>query len=211
MISHPVRKSKYSYLLLTWLLVTLGLAGCIKEKKELNQHEMAPHERFFQHIKSLCGQTFLGNRTLAREDRRELLSGDETLLLHFFQCNNDVIRTAFHIGQPDGTTWDRSRVWSLGLEGDFLSILHEHRNENGQFKTISGYGGDTVAAGTDEQQLFIFTERTGEQGEILGWRVEVIPQQRFSYGTMKDGEWTWRVDFDLNHMVSNPPLPWGAK
>jgi hypothetical protein len=36
-----------------------------------------------------------------------------------------------------------------------------------------------------------------------------VPGERYTYGTIRGGEWTWRVDFDLSRTVPAPPAPWG--
>jgi hypothetical protein len=45
----------------------------------------------------------------------------------------------------------------------------------------------------------------------VGWRIEIEPGRRYAYGTTHDGDYDWRVEFDLGRSVPHPaPLPWGA-
>lgn len=168
-----------------------------------------PHVQFFHALRQLCGNAYSGQRIVARNDEREMLSGNEKLVVHFRECSDAQLLVPFHIEQPEENSWDRSRTWVYTLFSDHLSLSHDHRLESGEHDPNTGYGGLTVAPGSAKQQLFIFTERTGEKGEILGWRVEIVPGKRYSYGTMADGHWTWRVDFDLSQKIAPPPAPWG--
>lgn len=170
-------------------------------------HE-SPHVAFFDSLQTLCGQAFSGQRIVERPGR-DLLAGDEALVVHFRKCSETQVYAPFHIERPAQGDWDRSRTWIYTLHDDHLTLSHDHREPDGSDSEETGYGGFTTSPGTAQQQMFIFTERTGEQGEILGWRIELVPGERYSYGTMADGEWTWRVDFDLTTNIPTPPAPWG--
>jgi hypothetical protein len=39
--------------------------------------------------------------------------------------------------------------------------------------------------------------------------VEIMPGGRYTYGTIRDGEWVFRADFDLTAAVPAPVAPWG--
>lgn len=195
------------------LLSMTSLSACTKQ---VEQAPVTPaydltetHVQFFHALRQLCGLAFEGQRIVAREDRRELLQGDETLIAHFRDCTEQTIWVPFHIGYPEQDEWDRSRTWIYTLYEKHLALSHDHRLETGESRKNTGYGGLTVSAGDAHRQLFIFSERTGDKGEVLGWRIEIIPGERYSYGTMADGSWTWRVDFDLTKPVPAPPAPWG--
>ncbi|RUO36754.1 hypothetical protein CWE13_07850 [Aliidiomarina shirensis] len=167
-----------------------------------------PQQEFFAALKSLCGKAYAGERVIERPGR-DLLEGDEKLIVHFRECSENQVLAPFHIEKPDRNDWDRSRTWIYTRHHDHLTLSHDHREPDGSPSEETDYGGATVDTGTAEQQMFIFTERTGENGETLGWRIEVVPGERYSYGTMADGEWTWRVDFDLSEIIDSPPAPWG--
>lgn len=167
-----------------------------------------PQEEFFAALQSLCGNAYAGERIVERPGR-DLLEGNEALIVHFRECSENQVLAPFHIEKPESNDWDRSRTWIYTRYNDHLSLSHDHREPDGSPSEETDYGGATVDTGTAEQQMFIFTERTGENGETLGWRIEIVPGERYSYGTMADGEWTWRVDFDLSEIVDAPPAPWG--
>ncbi|MFU8783707.1 hypothetical protein [Aliidiomarina sp.] len=185
--------------------VVIAISGCSAEQAAPTE---APHVAFFNALHSLCGNAYAGERIVERPGQ-DLLEGDEALTVHFRECSETEIKAPFHIEQPATNTWDRSRTWIYSLAGDHLTINHDHREPDGSHSEHTFYGGATVDSGTAEQQMFIYTERTGDAGEVLGWRIEVVPGKRYSYGTMADGEWTWRIDFDLTTTIALPPAPWG--
>ncbi|RUO18991.1 hypothetical protein CWE08_10555 [Aliidiomarina iranensis] len=167
-----------------------------------------PQKEFFAALQSLCDNAYAGERVVARPGN-DLLNGDEALIVHFRKCSDNQVLAPFHIEQPESGDWDRSRTWIFTQYHDHLSLSHDHREPDGTPASETDYGGVTEDVGTAEQQMFIFSERRGENDETLGWRIEVVPGERYSYGTMADGEWTWRVDFDLTEIVATPPSPWG--
>lgn len=186
-------------------VLVFALAACSEEPAGPD----AP-KQFFSNLSTLCGKAFAGTRAVAR-DEDDMLQGDERLVVHFRECNSDQIFAAFHIEETGESSWDRSRTWVFSLHGDQVELRHDHRLPDGsEDEGNTMYGGFTEQGeGTATRQDFIFTERTGDNGEVLGWRIEVEPGERYSYGTMADGEWTWRLDFDLSRQVQTPPPAWG--
>jgi len=138
-----------------------------------------------------------------------MLTGTEELVVHFRQCTADTLRLPFHIEREATADWDRSRTWIYTRTADGLELRHDHRQPDGTDDEVTGYGGTTRSAGTARQQEFILAERTAPDGALLGWRVEIEPGERYTYGTIRGGEWTWRVDFDLTRPLPPPPAPWG--
>ncbi|RUO20270.1 hypothetical protein [Aliidiomarina haloalkalitolerans] len=190
------------------LISLITSANVIADTSPTRVTPSAPHTEFFQELASLCGKAFAGTRVVERPGR-DLLVGNEQLRVHFRECTDNQVFAPFHIERPEHGDWDRSRTWIYTHYDDHLTLSHDHREADGKESDDTGYGGATVTPGSANQQLFIFTERTGEQGEVLGWRIELEPGKRYSYGTMADGDWTWRVDFDLSQEVDIPPAPWG--
>lgn len=171
----------------------------------------APPEQdgFWANLQELCGQAFPGRLGLEPEGD-EMLTGTEQLIAHFRECDFDEMRIPFHIEQEVRATWDRSRTWVLSRSDEGLDLRHDHRMRDGSEAEANWYGGWTTNAGSPTSQDFIFFE--GEQDEwVRGWRLEIEPGVRFSYGTIRDWAWTWRVDFDLTEPVALPPPPWGSE
>lgn len=195
------------------LLLALSACGETGPQQEPEVSEQIPrqqpYEHFFNAMQTLCGQAFTGERVVERPPN-DLLEGDEELIVHFRECTDQTIKAPFHIEQPAEDSWDRSRTWIYTLHEEGLELRHDHRLPDGSPDTDNtDYGGYTSSPGSAERQLFIYTERTGDEGEVLGWRIELVPGERYSYGTMADGDWTWRIDFDLTEPVEAPPAPWG--
>lgn len=184
----------------------LALSACTERQRDI---DIPPQQQFFAALHDLCGNAYRGERIVERQDN-DLLEGNEELIVHFAECSEDQIFAPFHIEQPDEGGWDRSRTWIYTMHEDSLELRHDHRLEDGsEDEGNTMYGGYTEDEGSFNRQHFIFTERTGPNDEVLGWRIEVEPGVRYSYGTMSDGEWTWRVDFDLTETVEAPPAAWG--
>lgn len=163
-------------------------------------------DAFWERLQQHCGNAYEGELVTAPEGD-EMLVGDERLVAHFRECAENEIRIPFHIEKADG--WDRSRTWVYTRDGEGLELRHDHRHEDGTPEDDTWYGGRTQQDGAPEQQEFIFTERTAPDGSLLGWRIQVHPQDRYVYGTFSGDDYTWRVDFDLSRTVDLPPAPWG--
>lgn len=209
------------------LLVFLMLAGCGEEPPEnedaaadipedVTQEEQemlesmgepTSEEVFWSKLHEHCGLAFEGELAEAAEGF-DLLDGSETIIVHFRSCTDFETRLPFHIETATGE-WDRSRTWVFFNHGDDeLELRHDHRHEDGSEEEETWYGGDAVE-GEGNWQRFIYPPRTEEVGKFMGWRVEIHPHERFTYGTMRGNEWTFRVDFDLTTPVEAPPPPWG--
>jgi hypothetical protein len=100
---------------------------------------------------------------------------------------------------------NRSRTWVFIRHADQLELRHDHRHADGTEESNTWYGATTLTEGTASRQEFV-TERNGVQS---GWRVEIEPGQRFTYGTIRNGEWRHHLQFDLTQPADIPPLPWG--
>lgn len=199
--------SKVRLLSIGAIASVLVLSACTDRER----HENLPEQsQFFYSLGELCGNAYRGERTVERPGR-DLLQGDEELIVHFRECTGDTIYAAFHIGADQGTgDWDRSRTWIYTRHPERIELRHDHRLEDGSEDTGSTmYGGYTEDEGGPLSQRFVYTERTGPNDEVLGWRVEVEPGVRYTYGTISGDEWTWRVDFDLSQSVDVPPSAWG--
>lgn len=191
---------------------TLSLTACTEAQRT---PELDPQAQFFYELGQLCGNAYEGERVVAREDRDDMLQGDESLIVHFRECDANRVFAAFHIGESEGMgEWDRSRTWIYTQHDAHLELRHDHRLEDGSEDADNTmYGGFTQSSGQAADstliQRFLFDERTGPDGEELGWQVEIEPGVRYTYGTYQGDSWTWRVDFDLTQSVDAPPAAWG--
>lgn len=169
--------------------------------------EVSPQDAWWASMQVHCGNAFEGSLGHAPPDD-DMLEGDERLIVHFRECTDHEMRLPFHIERMDGT-WDRSRTWIYTRTDEGIELRHDHRQEDGAPDETTDYGGHTQDEGTADYQRFIFTERTGPEGQLLGWRVEIAPNDHYVYGTFRGDDWSWRVDFNLSQPVTPPPAPWG--
>ncbi|WP_333608265.1 hypothetical protein [Arsukibacterium sp.] len=195
------------------LISCLMMCGCaLAAAPQDTEQDMVQQstDAFWQALASHCGNAYAGKRVQARNDRPDLLVGDEQLVVHFRHCDNYLLALPFHIGKADGS-WDRSRTWRFSRLGSMLELRHDHRLADGQPDTTNTmYGGLMMAGGSNQLQRFLFTERTAEDGSLLGWQIEIVPGKRYTYGTFSGDNWTWRLDFDLSKPLDKlPPAPWG--
>jgi len=188
------------------ILTSVLLIACGSPEEEAA--ELQPFEEYFNALTEQCGNAYPGSLTLEPEGD-DMLDGDELLVVHFRECDDEQIKAPFHIEQMDGE-WDRSRTWIFTKHEDGLEIRHDHRMPDGTDDEVTMYGGFSVDEGTAMRQEFKSVERTEETGIFRGWRIEIEPGERYTYGTIRGDEWSWRVDFDLSEPLDElPPAPWG--
>lgn len=171
--------------------------------------DQKPYELFYGALAEHCDNAYPGGLTLEPEGD-EMLTGTEMLIVHFRECDDNRILAPFHIELEEEEDWDRSRTWIFTKHDDGLEIRHDHRYRDGTEDDFTMYGGFSVGEGSALRQEFKSVERSEEMGHFRGWRIEIEPGIRYTYGTIRDTTWSWRVDFDLTEpLESVPPAPWG--
>lgn len=171
--------------------------------------ELKPFEQFFAQMSEQCGNAYPGGLTLEPEGD-EMLTGTEMLIVHFRECDENQLKLPFHIELEQVEDWDRSRTWIYTKHEDGLELRHDHRKRDGSEDDVTMYGGLSVGEGSVLRQEFKSVPRSEEMGYFRGWRIEIEPGVRYTYGTIRDTTWSWRVDFDLSTPLSElPPAPWG--
>jgi hypothetical protein len=153
---------------------------------------------FWAHLGALCESAAEGRLLRAPEGDAQI-DPDARLVVHFRECGEEEHRFPLHVDD------NRSRTWVFIRHDDALELRHDHRHPDGTEEENTWYGATTMDAGTVTRQEFV-VERAGV---LAGWRVEIIPGQRFTYGTIRDGEWRHHLEFDLTSPVPAPPPPWG--
>jgi hypothetical protein len=156
----------------------------------------AAQDAFWAHLQALCTGAAEGELIQAPDAQ---IDPDARLVVHFWECGEDELRFPLHVDE------NRSRTWVFIRHEDGLELRHDHRHQDGTEEENTWYGAHTRDEGTATRQEFV-SER---QGMLVGWRVEVEPGQRFTYGTIRDGEWRHHLEFDLTRPVDAPPLHWG--
>ena len=157
-------------------------------------------EAFWENLAEHCGEAFRGE-IIQRPDDDQHFEGDEELTVHFRECGEDRLGLPFHVEE------DRSRTWILQRTTAGIDLRHDHRYENGAPEESTWYGAHTPDEGSPERQEFL---RTDEERGGTGWAIEIVPGERYTYGTIDDeGEWRHQLDFDLSEPIEPPPAPWG--
>jgi len=208
---HPLVRS------LVWVLA-LALTACGGSDSEVQPPEAEvlhddlhgePTRAFLANLSAACGQAFEGRLELT-PDGDTMLTGTETLLVHFRDCLDTEVRIPFHIEIEETGEWNRSRTWYvMQIEGG-LELRHDHREPDGSESRRTWYGGVTLEPGTATRQDFRSPERTLAAGVPVGWRIEIEPGVAYRYGTTLDGEYDWMISFDLSRPVQGPiPHAWG--
>lgn len=168
-----------------------------------------PQEDFLSHLSVHCGEAFPGRLALEPEGD-EMLTGTELLLVHFRGCEEGEVRIPFHVEIEDSGEWDSSRTWYVMRVEEGLELRHDHREPDGSEDTRTWYGGFSVDAGSPGRQDFASPERTQAAGVPVGWRIEIEPGEVYRYGTTREGEYTWMVEFDLSRPFEGEvPDAWG--
>lgn len=195
-----------------FIAVILLFAGCANEEDgttDVTAQDLSVEEQYWSNMSAQCGQAYEGEIT-NKPEGATLFDGDELLVVHFRECDEDILKLPFHVENLDGT-WNRSRTWVIYKHEDGLELRHDHRNPDGTEEENTWYGGFTQEENEAHMMEFVSDRSLESDSEVVfGWRIEIYPGERYTYGTIRDGEWQWRLNFDLsNPLNENPPAPWG--
>lgn len=160
-----------------------------------------PQLAFWTNLTQHCGNAYRGAIT-ERPAEDELFRGDETLVVHFRECADDELKLPFHVET------DRSRTWILTRTDSGIDLRHDHRHRDGSPDEVTMYGAHTREPGSATRQEFL---RDAGDGSVAGWAIEIVPGERYTYGTIRNGEWRYRLDYDLTTPIEPPPAPWGHR
>jgi hypothetical protein len=174
------------------------IAGCATVPRPESTPVTSAQDAFWMQLQVLCPGAAEGQLLRAPEGDTQIAS-DARLVVHFRECGESELRFPLHVGD------NRSRTWVFIRHADSLELRHDHRHADGTEESNTWYGASTRSEGTSTHQEFLF-ER---DGMLVGWRVEIEPGQRFTYGTIRDGVWRHHMEFDLTTGVALPPPPWG--
>lgn len=172
--------------------------------------EVNAYTQFYEAMASHCGNAYQGKLSYAPPGD-DMVVDEDVLLVHFRECGDDLLKLPFHIYKADTDTWNRSRTWIITKHENGLELRHDHRKPDGSDDEVTMYGGLQYGENEAGVQIFQSIPRTEESGVFRGWRLEVEPGVRYTYGTVQgeDFDWTWRIEFDLSTPVEAPPAPWG--
>lgn len=170
-----------------------------------------PTDAYWANLQAHCGNAFPG-RLGVRPEGDEMVTPADSLVVVFDVCGEDEIRLPFHI-HKDGGEWDRSRTWIFRrTEDGRIELRHDHRQRDGTEDRSTWYGAFSGEEGAVREPIVheYLREQPGPDGDRRGWRIIIEPGVRYHYGTIRDGEWRWRVEFDLSSPLTElPPPAWG--
>ena len=188
------------------LIAAAVLAACSSEDAARQSAAADAQDVFWASLQSLCGQAFAG--TLVESVPPDSSFDGEELVMHVRECEEDVVRVPFHVGD------DRSRTWVISRTPNGLRLKHDHRHEDGTEDEVTQYGGDTVGPGSAERQEFSADAHTATLVPSAAnnvWTLEIRPGEMFVYALRRAGaERRFRVEFDLSQPIPAPPPPWGS-
>lgn len=183
--------------LLAALALVAGLSG-VAHAQAATADSTGAQDAFWKRLQGLCGSAAAGALLQAPAGDTQI-DPSAKLVVHFWECGEHELRFPLHVDE------NRSRTWVFIRHADGIELRHDHREADGSESQNTWYGARTVAAGTAERQDFV----TVRNGNSSGWRVEIVPGQRFTYGTARNGEFRHHLEFDLTKPVAVPPLHWG--
>lgn len=166
-----------------------------------------PQEAFWANLTELCGEAYAGEIVASAPEGTDDDFAGREMVMHGRECEDDVIRIPFHVGD------DRSRTWIITRTEDGLRLKHDHRHEDGSPDELTMYGGDTEDEGTANRQRFHADQETAEMLPAAAtniWTIGIEPGQTYTYELRREGtDREFRVEFDLTRPVEAPPTPWG--
>ncbi len=175
------------------LAIAVFVSGC----GENGEEELSTFEAYWANLQEHCGEAF-GGEILQRPDNDPYFTGDDELVVHFRECGEDEMKIPFHVDD------DRSRTWVLMKSEDEIELRHDHRHEDGTEEDNTWYGGYTLEPVSETVQEFMRSDNPDS-----GWRIVIEPGEKYEYGTIHEGEWSYHLTFDLTEPVETPPAPWG--
>lgn len=194
---------------LTATLLLLGLFGTIILYPMFFDDDRQQAGHFYTELFELCGSAFEGHIS-ANSRSYPFIQDDQVIIAHFRICRRDRMKVALHVLSPNGQLWDRSRTLLITRsDNDIFELRHLNRQMDGRLTGYSMYGGSSSGSGRNGLQQFTAYTPNEIHDE---WQIEVVPNQRFTYGSKKDGNWKFRVDFNLSEPLDElPPAPWGTE
>lgn len=176
------------YLTVVIPFLVLALSACSFMKSD--------HEKFLDHLNSLCDNSFAGEVVHPSEAPRGFT---DPLVAHFNDCGKDYINIPFHVGE------NTSRTWMLTLSDEGLLFKHDHRNPDGTPERMTMYGGWANDNGSEFLQRFPADEESIALRENIRshiWQIKLSEDlSTFSYSLYLYDDLYFQADFDLTDPI----------
>jgi len=158
------------------------------------------HDRFFETIKGMCGQKYVGQVVDGIESDKNWR--ENRIVMHVRDCSDERLYIPLAVGS------NHSRNWVITKTDNGLRLKHDHRHHDGTPEAVTMYGGDTKDAGTAWSQSFPvddyskknFIENGLDVSITNTWTMSVVEGKTFSYRLSRPGR-SFQVDFDLKNPV----------
>ncbi len=122
---------------------TMVLGGCMFSVLSLSAQA---NQAFIETLISACGSVYVGTMTFPTEGQDSFMG--KTLVADLAHCSENKVSIPFAVGD------DKSRTWHISLEGQSLSLKHEHRHDDGSLDEVTDYGGTAINQSSALSQSF---------------------------------------------------------
>ncbi len=172
-------------------------------------------DAFLTGLSRRCGQAYAGVVEIDVPESTDSTFAGKPLVMHVRECGTESVRVPFHVGE------DRSRTWVFTRTSAGLRFKHDHRHADGSPDALTMYGGDAavarapapsslrIAFPVDAESIAMFQAGGRTVSTTNTWAVE-LSDNHFVYELSRPGGRLFRVVFDLDRPVPEPPPPWGA-
>lgn len=159
---------------------------------------------FMETLKQHCGKAYEGTVVTPIADNDPFAG--KKLVMHVRNCDENVIRIPFFVGE------DKSRTWVLTMEDGLILLKHDHRHEDGTDDKVTMYGGRTANTGMAGIQFFPADQETADLIPYAAnnvWWI-TVDETSFTYNLRRIGsDRFFSVNFDLTKEIETPDAPWG--
>ena len=153
------------------------------------------HRAFFDNLRNLCGQSFVGKPIYPLDDPEHPFY-DQPIMVSFSVCERDRVHMPLQVGE------DLSRTWMLTLTEDGLLLKHDHRHEDGTPEELTMYGGYATEEGTEWNQFFPADDETAEmlpEASTNVWNMVINEEEgTFEYILHRHGNLRFHAVIDIS-------------
>lgn len=183
-----VKHLKLMLSLLTLFFVTACACSSCAPARNIEDFLSPSEAAFFNNLKSLCGQTFVGETTYPQDPDHDFAG--KKLVATVDECGPRSVAIPFVVGD------DTSRTWVFTASYGGLLFKHYHQNPDGSHHDVSFYGGFATdykgQKGTPYKQYFPADELTAEMipdAKTNAWMLEFNPEtNELTYYLERHGE-----------------------
>ncbi len=153
------------------------------------------HRAFFDNLRKLCGQSFVGKPIYPLDDPEHPFY-DQPIMVSFSVCERDRVHMPLQVGE------NLSRTWMLTLTEEGLLLKHDHRHEDGTPEELTMYGGYATEEGTEWSQFFPADDETAEmlpEASTNVWNMVINEEEgTFEYILHRHGNLRFHAVIDIS-------------